>query len=55
MPADHVFLATGMKPNQALYEELLAQGVMVYNVGDSQAPGKIYDAVHSGYKAGLKV
>lgn len=55
VPADHVFLATGMKPNQALYEELLAQGVMVYNVGDSQAPGKIYDAVHSGYKAGLKV
>ena len=35
VPADHVFLATGMKPNQA--------------------PGKIYDAVHSGYKAGLKV
>ena len=55
VPADHVFLATGMNPNQALYEELLAQGVMVYNVGDSQAPGKIYDAVHSGYKAGLKV
>ena len=55
VPADHVFLATGMKPNQALYEELLAQGVMMYNVGDSQAPGKIYDAVHSGYKAGLKV
>ena len=55
VPANHVFLATGMKPNQALYEELLAQGVMVYNVGDSQAPGKIYDAVHSGYKAGLKV
>ena len=38
VPADHVFLATGMKPNQALYEELLAQGVMVYNVGDRQAP-----------------
>ena len=54
-PADHVFLATGMKPDRGLYEQLLAQGARVYNVGDSQAPGKIYDAIHSGYKAGLKV
>lgn len=53
--ADHVFLATGMKPDRGLYEQLLAQGVRVYNVGDSQTPGKIYDAIHSGYKAGLKV
>ena len=54
-PADHVFLATGMKPARALFDELLQSGANVYNVGDSQTPGKIYDAIHSGYKAGLKV
>ena len=54
-PADHVFLATGMKPARALYDELAQSGANVYNVGDSQTPGKIYDAIHSGYKAGLKV
>lgn len=53
--ADHVFLATGMKPQRALFEALQAAGVRVFNVGDSLAPGKIYDAIHTGYKAGLKV
>ena len=54
IPADHVFLATGMKPNRSLYEQLQEKGVRVFNVGDSLEPGKIYDAVHTGYKAGLK-
>lgn len=53
--ADHVFVATGMKPLNGLYDQLLDKGVRVFNVGDSQTPGKIYDAIHSGYKAGLKV
>lgn len=53
--ADHVFLATGMKPRRALFEALQAAGVRVFNVGDSLVPGKIYDAIHTGYKAGLKV
>lgn len=55
IPADHVFVATGMKPNSALYDQLLEKGVRAFNVGDSAATGKIYDAIHSGYKAGLKV
>ena len=55
VPADHVFLATGMKPCGGLYEQLCAEGVKAYIVGDCQTPGKIYDAIHSGYKAGLKV
>lgn len=45
----------GMKPLNGLYDQLLDKGVRVFNVGDSQTPGKIYDAIHSGYKAGLKV
>ena len=55
IPADHVFVATGMKPNSGLYDQLLEKGIRAFSVGDSQAIGKIYDAIHSGYKAGLKV
>ena len=55
IPADHVFVATGMKPNRSLYDQLLEKGVQTFNVGDSAVTGKIYDAIHSGYKAGLKV
>ncbi len=55
IPADHVFLATGMRPNRDLYDSLKAQGRRVYNVGDSLEPGKIYDAIHTGYKAGWKI
>ena len=55
LPADHVLVAAGMKPNNSIYEELKKQGRTVYNVGDSVKTGKIYDAIHMGYKAGLKV
>ncbi len=55
VPADHVFIATGMKPNRSLCQQLEDSGVRVFNVGDSLTPGKIYDAVHTGCKAGLKV
>ena len=49
IPADHVFLATGMKPNRTLYDALKAAGKKVINTGDSLAAGKIYDAIHTGY------
>ena len=55
VPADHVFLAVGMKPNRSLYDELKAEGKEVYNVGDSLATGKIYDAIHAGYKAAWRI
>lgn len=44
-----------MKPNSGLYDQLLEKGIRAFSVGDSQAIGKIYDAIHDGYKAGLKV
>lgn len=53
--ADHVFLATGMKSNRGLYDQLKEKGCRVINVGDSLNTGKIYDAVHTGYKAGWKI
>ena len=38
-----------------LAEELKAMGKQVTVVGDCSKVGKIYDAIHSGYKAGLRV
>ena len=53
--ADHVLVAVGLKPNRALYDQLKEAGVKVIAVGDCGKVGKIYDAIHSGYKAGLKI
>lgn len=55
VPADHVFMATGMRPNRALYDQLKASGKKVVNVGDSLETGKIFDAIHTGYKAAWKI
>lgn len=55
IPADYVLVAAGMKSNNKLYEVLKKSGKRVYNVGDSLKAGKIYDAIHTGYKAALKI
>ena len=53
--ADEVLIAVGMKPNTELLDKLIEAGMTVRNVGDSIRPGKIYDAIHTGYKAALKI
>ena len=55
IPADHVLVAIGLAPCRSLAEELKAIGKQVTVVGDCSKVGKIYDAIHSGYKAGLRV
>ena len=55
LEADTVILALGFHPNTALYDELKAAGKEVYEVGDAVKPGKIFDAVHTGYRVGVKV
>jgi 2,4-dienoyl-CoA reductase (NADPH2) len=45
IPCDTIVLASGSLPNSYLYEALKAEGLMVYNIGDSASPGKISDAV----------
>ncbi|MEG1404092.1 MAG: FAD-dependent oxidoreductase [Oscillospiraceae bacterium] len=45
IPCDTIVLAVGAKPNSALYEALNAEGVAVYNIGDSAKSGKISDAI----------
>lgn len=45
IPCDTIITAVGASPNSALYEELKARGVTVYNIGDSAAVGKVSDAI----------
>lgn len=55
LPADYVLVAVGMRPQQALYDSLKEAGMEVVRVGDCVKPGKIYDAIHSGHLAGLRI
>ena len=49
---DSVVLATGLKPNIRLFEELSEVSKLeVYAVGDCVEPRTIYDAIHEGYSA----
>jgi 2,4-dienoyl-CoA reductase-like NADH-dependent reductase (Old Yellow Enzyme family)/thioredoxin reductase len=53
--ADTVVLALGLKNCDTLYHELEGLRKDVYIVGDAVKPGKIFDAIHSGYRVGLKI
>ena len=55
LEADTVILALGFRSCNDLYNELKASGKEAYLVGDAVHPGKIFDAVHTAYRAGLKV
>ena len=55
IPADHVFYAVGMRPNERLYFELYDKTPYVSLVGDAKAPGKVDGAIHSGFFAALEV
>ena len=45
IPCDTIVTAVGAKPNTALYDALKEKGVQVYNIGDSNAVGKVSDAI----------
>ena len=55
--ADLVVLAAGAKPDDGLYRECVSAcaAPRVRNVGDSHAPGRVLEAVRSGYAAGISV
>ncbi len=46
---DYILVATGMKPNDALVDELSSIYNDVYVIGDADKPGRIMEAVHQGY------
>lgn len=53
--ADTVLYAFGAKSEQDLYHTLKDQGKEAYLVGDAIHPDKIMDAIHTGYRLGLKL
>lgn len=53
--ADTVVYAFGAKVEQDLYKELKEQGKEAHLIGDAVFPGKIMDAIHTGYRLGLKL
>lgn len=55
LDADTVILSLGFKSCNCLYNALKDEGKEVYLVGDAVHPGKIFDAIHTAYRAGLKV
>ncbi len=55
IPADTVVLATGLRPDRTLLQELEGKGPKVYAVGDCVEALKIIDAIHEGARVGLEV
>jgi 2,4-dienoyl-CoA reductase-like NADH-dependent reductase (Old Yellow Enzyme family)/thioredoxin reductase len=52
IPAETVVLACGVRPNNALYEEMQASGLDVHMMGDCWRPGMIATAVADGARWG---
>ena len=55
LDADLVALATGLRPDDALYDACVRGQVApeVHNLGDSFAAGRVFEAVKAGYRVGL--
>jgi 2-enoate reductase len=54
LPADLVIIATGIKPDDGLYEECLKINAApeIHNIGDSFSSGKVFEAVKGGFAIG---
>ena len=53
--ADSVVIAMGMKSGNQLAKELEGRVSSLYQIGDCTQPGKVREAVASGFLAGLQV
>jgi len=53
--ADSVVLCVGAKPNNALETLLKEKGIAHTVAGDAGDIGRAFEAVHSGYKAGIQI
>lgn len=47
--ADTVIYSVGYRSNDALFNELYASGVEIYNIGDSETVAHVHAAVHSAF------
>ena len=53
--ADTIVLATGMRSNRKLAEELQAEGMTVYPVGDCVQPRRIRHAIEEGFRCASQI
>jgi len=53
--ADTVVLAGGLEPNSRLAEELSGRDPVVYPIGDCAQPGKLLEAIASGFLIGQQI
>ena len=53
--ADTVVLAGGLAPNEKLAEEVSNKAPEFYSIGDCSEPGKLLEAVTSGFLTGHKI
>ncbi len=54
--ANTVIMAVGFLPQDDLASHLREETDMeIYEIGDCAHPGKIYDAIHAGFKTGLRI
>ncbi len=52
---DLLVIATGTESVNAMLPELQETGLRTFTAGDAEKPAKIYEAIHSGSKAGMDV
>ena len=55
LPADAVILAGPVEPNQGLVTDLEYLCDELYLVGDAMVPRSLYNAIHDGYKLGMRI
>jgi 2,4-dienoyl-CoA reductase (NADPH2) len=55
LKADTIITALPLKPNTALYNKFQGKAKEVYNIGDSDEPGLIFDAVAAGAKIAREI
>jgi 2,4-dienoyl-CoA reductase (NADPH2) len=55
LPADTVILAGPLEPNQSLVNDLEYFCDELYVVGDAMVPRSLYNAIHDGYRLGVRV
>jgi len=52
---DLIVIATGTYPVIDLEKPLKEMGIPVVKIGDANKPAKIYEAIHSGFFAGIEI
>lgn len=55
VPADSVIAASPRKANQELFQELEFMVDELHVVGDAVAPRGLYQAIHEGYRMGVRI